>query len=101
MGALNDPHAILRERVLKSVLDGEGESEPTVRRAAYQGSGGPSDLQALIDKIQRHAYKVTDEDVARLQAKYGDDKMFEIIVSAAIGAADKRLRTGLAALDKA
>ena len=98
---LNDPHSVLRERVLKSVLDGAGESEPAVRRAAYQGSGVPSDLRALIDKIERHAYKVTDEDIARVQAKYGDDKMFEIIVSAALGAADKRLRAGLAALDKA
>ena len=98
---LNDPHSALRERVFKNVLEGAGESDSAIRRAAFQRTGVPSDLQSLVDKIERHAYKVTDDDVARVQAKYGDDKMFEIIVSAALGAADRRLRAGLAALDKA
>ena len=97
----DDPHAHLRARVLKSVLEGAGESDPAIRKAAHNISGVPADLRPLIDKIERHAYKVTDEDIAKAQAKYGDDSMFEIIVSAALGAADKRLRIGLAALDKA
>ena len=41
---------------------------------------------------------MTDDDVARAQAVYGDDKLFEIIVSAALGASRKRLLAGLAAL---
>ncbi|HEY4672450.1 MAG TPA: hypothetical protein VIG78_10320 [Gemmatimonadaceae bacterium] len=61
----------------------------------------PDDLRPLIDKIQRNAYKVTDEDVAKLAAKYGEDGMFEIIVSTALGAAEKRLRIGLSVLDRA
>jgi len=61
----------------------------------------PPDLQSLIDKIQHNAYKVTDEDVARAARTYGDDKMFEVIVSAALGAAEKRLRIGLGVLDRA
>lgn len=97
----DDPHAHLRARVLKQVLEGAGESDPAIRKAAHNISGVPADLRPLIDKIERHAYKVTDEDIAKAQAKYGDDSMFEIIVSAALGAADKRLRIGLAALDKA
>ena len=55
----------------------------------------------LTDKIHRHAYKVTDDDIASAQTKYGDDQMFEIVISAALGASAKRLRVGLAALDKA
>ena len=97
----DDPHAQLRARVLKQVLEGVGESDPAIRKAAHNISGVPADLRPLIDKIERHAYKVSDEDIAKAQAKYGDDSMFEIIVSAALGAADKRLRIGLAALDKA
>ena len=97
----DDPHAQLRARVLKQVLEGAAESDPAIRKAAHNISGVPADLRPLIDKIERHAYKVTDEDIAKAQAKYGDDSMFEIIVSAALGAADKRLRIGLAALDKA
>ena len=72
-----------------------------MRAAAAAGGGVPDDLQPLIDKIQRNAYKVTDEDVATLASKYGEDQMFEIIVSSALGAAEKRLRIALAVLDRA
>ncbi len=96
-----DPHASLRRAVYERVLLGEGEATPELRQAAATGAGVPSDLQPLIDKIHRHAYKVTDDDIARVQAKYGDDKMFEIVVSAALGAARKRLVLGLDALDNA
>jgi hypothetical protein len=99
--AVSDPHATLRDRVLNRVLLGAGEAEPSVRQAAAKGPGVPSDLQALIDKIHRHAYKVTDEEMASAQQKYGDDKMFEIVVSAALGAADQRLQAGLRALNEA
>ena len=44
---------------------------------------------------------MTDDDVARLRAKYPDDQLFEIIVSAALGASLSRLRAGLQALDEA
>ena len=98
---ISDPHAALRNRVFRSVLEGPGESDPAIRKAAAEGTGLPADLQSLIDKVHAHAYKVTDEDVARVQATYGDDRMFEIIVSAALGASRKRLLAGLDALDKA
>jgi hypothetical protein len=99
--ALTDPYAALRDEVLRRVLDGPGESEPAVRQAAAAGHGAPPDLQALVEKIHHHAYRVTDEDVASLQKKYGDDRMFEIIVSAAVGASRHRLLAGLQALDDA
>ena len=95
---LKDPHAGLREVVLARVLNSPGETEPSLRQAAANGKGLPADLQPLVDKIHRHAYKVTDEDIAAAQAKYGDDKMFEIVVSAALGAANQRLQAGLKAL---
>jgi hypothetical protein len=98
---MTDPHAILRDRVLESVLLGPGESDPAIRQAAADGKGVPSDLQPLVDKIHRHAYKVTDEDIASAQTKHGDDKVFEIVVSAALGASRKRLLAGLKALDEA
>ena len=96
-----DPHAALRRSIYERVFLGDGEAAPELRQAAGAGTGVPADLQPLIDKIHRHAYKVTDEDIARVQAKYGDDKMFEIVVSAALGAARKRLSLGLEALDNA
>jgi alkylhydroperoxidase family enzyme len=96
-----DPHAELRDRVYRSVLDGPGESASAMRHAAADGAGLPAELQPLVDKIQRHAYKVTDEDLARLKPAYDDDQLFEIVVSAALGASRKRLAAGLAALEKA
>ena len=98
---MSDPYAELRDRVLKTVLDGPGTTEPALRNAAADDKGLPADLKSLVDKIHRHAYKVTDEDMAKAQAKYGDDKMFEIVVSAAVGASRMRLMAGLKALDKA
>ena len=98
---MTDPHASLRDRVIESVLQSPGESDLAIRRGAAEGTGVPSDLQPLVDKIHRHAYKVTDEDIARAQAKYGDDQMFEIVVSAALGASRERLLAGLKALEEA
>ena len=96
-----DPYATLRSRVLRNVLDGPGLSDSAIRNAAANRADVPEDLKALVEKIHRHAYKVTDEDMAAAQAKYGDDRMFEIVVSAALGASEERLRAGLKALEEA
>jgi alkylhydroperoxidase family enzyme len=98
MTTIFDPHAALRDRVLQSVLDGRGDTDPAIRHAAADGRSVPAELQELVEKIHLHAYKVTDEDVARLQSKYSDDQLFEIIVSAALGASRRRLAAGLDAL---
>ena len=94
-----DPHAALRDAVLNNVLNGPGESEPSLRKAAADGAGVPPDLQGLVDKIHSHAYRVTDDDIARLQSTHSDDQLFEIVVSAALGASRRRLLAGLRALE--
>lgn len=101
IGQGSDPHAELRDRVLERVLEGPGESDPAIRRAAASGAKAPLDLQPLIDKIHQYAWRVTDEDVAAARKSYGDDRMFEIIVSAALGASRRRLFAGLDALEEA
>ena len=98
---MTDPYAEQRDKVLATVLEGPGEADPALRKAAAEDQGLPADLKALVDKIHRHAYKVTDDDMAKAQANYGDDKMFEIVVSAALGASRMRLTAGLKALSKA
>ena len=96
-----DPHAGLRDRVLDGVLNGAGESDPAIRNSVAAHKDVPAELEVLVDKIHRHAYKVTDDDMAPLQAKHGDDRMFEIVVSSALGASRQRLLAGLAALEEA
>jgi len=98
---MTDPHAAMRDEVFRRVLGGPGESEPALRQAVAEDVSVPPDLQRLVTKIHAHAYQVTDDDVAQVQAQYGDDKLFEIIVSAAVGASRKRLLLALAALEEA
>ena len=98
---MHDPHATLRDDVLRQVLEGPGETDVALRHAGARDSGLPADLQPLVDKIHAHAYKITNDDVSRLQARYGDDGLFEVVVSAALGASRKRLLAGLKALEDA
>lgn len=96
MSAIRDPYAPLREKVLQRALEGMGETDPSLRRAVAERTGVPSDLRVLVEKIHDHAHKVTDDDVAR--APYSDDQLFEIIVTASLGASQQRLMAGLKAL---
>ncbi|NUR19101.1 MAG: hypothetical protein HOQ12_06175 [Gemmatimonadaceae bacterium] len=96
-----DPLSSPRDRALDRALNGPAESEPALRNAAANDSGLPAELQTLVEKIHRHAYKVTDAEMAALQAKYGDDRLFEIVVCASLGASRRRLFAGLAALEEA
>ena len=98
---MNDPHAELRDRALASVLDGPAHSDSALRKAAANNEQLPNDLQYLVAKVHAHAYRVTSEDVARAQKIYGDDQLFELIVSSAMGASKQRLDAGLRALEDA
>lgn len=98
---MDDPHAAARDALLRQVLDGPAETEPALRHAAADGRGLPADLQPLVDRIHAHAYRVTDDDMSRAQRTYGDDRLFEVVVSAALGASRKRLMAGLRALEDA
>jgi len=88
-----------RKRLTTAVLDTPGETPPSLRRAAMQRGTLPTPLAGYVDKVARHAYRVTDTDVAALQrAGQSDDALFEITVAAALGAALYRLDKGMAAL---
>jgi hypothetical protein len=90
----------LQRATRDAVLDGPG----TVDRSIRQGVAGgdpPPDLEALVRKIRDEAYRVTDADVDALRARYSEDQIFELIVAAAVGAAEYRLRRALAALEGA
>ena len=88
-----DPYADAWERVTRAILDEPGELEPRVRRA-IRGGEDPPELARLLDKVRRHAYRITDDDVAGLD----EDAVLEAVLAAALGAAEESLRAGLAAL---
>jgi alkylhydroperoxidase family enzyme len=93
-----------QKRLVDALLTAPGDAPVALRRAVLERAGGardgvPAALRSYVDKVAHHAYKVTDEDVAALQAAgHSDDSIFEVTVAAAVGAAMHRLARGLAAL---
>lgn len=87
-----------------AVFESPGRVDPALRLAvadARDGRDVPEKLRAYVDKVHRHAYEVTDEDLEALaRSGYSQDQLFEITVSAAVGAGLSRLERGLAALGK-
>jgi hypothetical protein len=95
-----DPHAAHLQRVVDAVLAGPGTLDADIRGAAASGGDVPEALRTYVDKVSRHAYKVTDEDVAALRAAgYSEDQIFELTVSCAVGAGMRRHDAGLRAIE--
>ena len=107
-------HMPLVRDLVRSVLTTPGETDPVLRRAVEARSaalGGrpdrgaptaeeiPEALRSYVDKVARHAYRVTDGDLDDLKrAGYSEDAIFEITLSTALGASMSRLERALAAL---
>jgi hypothetical protein len=91
-----------RNRVIERVLNGPGRSSPAARRAAFGNQDVDARGRALVDKVARHAWKVTRDDVeAAKAAGVSEDEIFELTVCAALGQAARQLEAGLAALNEA
>jgi hypothetical protein len=89
-----------RKAVVSRVLDGDGKVSAAHRKAAFDNVAPPAN--ALIDKVARNAWKISDEDVAGAKAAgLSDDEIFELVVCAAIGQSTRQLDAALAALDEA
>ena len=59
----------------------------------------PENLADYVLKVARHAHKITDADLVRLQQDgYSEDDIFEFTISAALGASQRQLAAGLTAL---
>jgi alkylhydroperoxidase family enzyme len=104
-------YAAHSQRLIDAVLNSPGETDPTLRRAIEERSAQlssrssqqveqvPPELVAYIKKVALYAYKTTEEDIETLRfAGYSEDAIFEITLSAALGAGMTRLERGLAAL---
>ena len=70
------------------VVGGKGTLDTEIRLAVANGSGVPEEFKVLTEKVHRHAYRVTDEDVrALLDTGCHQEDVFEAVVSGAVGAA--------------
>jgi hypothetical protein len=84
------------------ILEGDGQLSHAQRRAAFDNAGLAEPLSTLIDKIAKHAHKITDEDVAAArESGLSEDQIFEIVVCGAVGQATRQYERALAALDVA
>ena len=95
----HDPHAQRWRRLEDAVLRSPSALNVSVREAFAARRKIPEPLALYVDKVTRHAYRVTDGDVqALLAAGYSQDQIFEATLSVALEAAQTRLRAGLDAL---
>jgi alkylhydroperoxidase/carboxymuconolactone decarboxylase family protein YurZ len=70
--------------------------------ATFEGGAVPDGLRAWVEKVARHAYKTTAEDVSAMKsAGYTEDQILETTIAAALGAGIGRMDVALRALDEA
>ena len=100
------------ERLVQAVLATAGDTDVSLRHAVEARAaalGGrtpvlsnepvPAAVDCYVGNVALHAYKVTDAEIEALKAGgYSEDAIFEITMSAALGAALGRLERGLGAL---
>ena len=68
-------------------------------RASLPAREAPAAFDTYLDKVRRHAYEITDEDVEALKAAgHSEDEIFEHTVTAAAEAGLERLEAGLRTL---
>jgi len=101
----------LVDRLVQSVLEGKGVSDSVLRRSVEEKAASlsgrsiennielPPLLETYVDKVAKHAYRVTDHDIeALVDEGYTEDAIFELTVSAALGAGLGRLERGLSTM---
>jgi hypothetical protein len=98
---MQDRFEAARRALEDAVLRGPGHTDAGLRQRVADRRDVPEGLRPLVEAIERRAYAVADQDVAALRSTYSEDELFEIVVSASLGAALERLRAGLRALEEA
>lgn len=89
----------LHHELVDRVLGSGGTAPSELRRAAFDGAGLEEPLQSLVDKVARCPGRVRDDDFDAARARgLSEDQLFEIVVCAAVGEADRQYTGALAAL---
>ncbi len=74
------------------------EMRVAVRETGIAETSTP-ELAAYLDKVRRHAYKITDEDLASLRAAgHSEPQIYEATMVTAMTAGIERFEIGLRAL---
>jgi hypothetical protein len=98
MSAFDD----LRRRVIERALEGPGVSTAAARRAAFDNRGVDARLAPLVETVAARAWRTVDADITRpLEAGVREDEIFEAVVCAALGQAERQLEAALGAVAEA
>jgi alkylhydroperoxidase family enzyme len=90
----------LKDELVRSILEGDGTTPKDQRRAALDNDGLSEPLRSLANSVVRHAKAIRDEDIAVARASgLSEDQIFELIVCAAVGQADRQYASARAALE--
>jgi len=91
-----------RTALIARIVKGDAQASVAQRHAAFDNTGLSGSLRTLVDKVVRHAPRVTDGDVGAARiAGLTEDQVFEIVVCAAIGQANRQYESACAALEAA
>ena len=104
--ATRPDHRLLAEALRRRVLDGPGETDPTVRQgvaATAMGGAPPRDpCEGLARQIGEAACRCTDVHIANVIRATGSEKAaFEVILAAAVGASLFRWQRAIEAVEEA
>ena len=91
--------ASLHSSLVARILEGEGRASPEIRRAAFENQGLAEPISQFVEKVAHSARDVTDADISTLrETGLSEDQIYEIVVCAAIGQANRQYQSALAAL---
>jgi len=97
-------HRALAEAVRQRTFEGPGVTDADLRQVMAERAAGGRPLEAPYDDLARQigeaAYKVTDEQVAKVVEQAGSERAaYELIVASALGAGLHRWERGLKILE--
>jgi alkylhydroperoxidase family enzyme len=81
------------------ILRGQGRASLELRARAFSNAGLSQPLDELAAKVATRPTQVTDADFAAARAAgFSEDKLFELVICAAVGQSARLYDAGLAAL---
>ena len=89
--------------LMDHLLRSPGHTTVEYREAVFRAAGGDKgddlgELSTFVEQVANASYRITDDAVHDLTRSSSDDEVFEIIITAAAGAASARRAVTLAAL---
>jgi hypothetical protein len=88
--------------LVERILNGAGKASHELRARAFKNEDASEPPRGLIDKVATCSAQITDSDLAdAVRSGFGDDELFELVICAAVGEANRQYEAGLAALAEA